>query len=89
MSYSEDFPYSLTKHAEERIAERGINLEWVKQVLSNPEQIDPDKEDPEVLHALGVVPEYGGRVLRVMYNQTVTPWRIVSVHFDRKLKGEL
>ena len=35
------------------------------------------------------IPEFGGRVLRVAVNTTVEPNRIVSVFFDRKMKGKL
>jgi hypothetical protein len=39
---------------------------------------------PELRHALAHIPEYGGRVLRVVYNRTTIPWRIVTAYFDRK-----
>lgn len=85
----ENFPYPLTDHAARRISERNISLEWINRVLSNPQRTEPDPEDPELCHALGTIPEYGNRVLRVVYNETVSPWRIVSAHFDRRLKGKL
>lgn len=85
----ENFSYQLTDHAIKRIAERQIQLEWVVRVLQNPKRIEPDAEDIQLRHALGTIPEYGDRVLRVIYNETINPWRIVSVHFDRKLKGKL
>lgn len=85
----ENFPYSLTEHAERRISERSINPEWINRVLTNPQKIEPDPEDSELCHASGTIPEYGNRVLRVVYNETVSPWRIVTAHFDRKLKGKL
>ncbi len=31
----------------------------------------------------------GGRVLRVAVNTSVDPWRVVSVFFDRDMRGEL
>ena len=85
----ENFPYQLTDHAIKRISERQIQLEWVVRVLQNPQKTEPDAEDPQLRHALGTIAEYGDRVLRVIYNETINPWRIVSVHFDRKLKGKL
>ena len=85
----ENFPYSLTDHAVQRISERKISLTWIHQVLSNPEKTELHPEDPQLRYACGTIPEYGNRVLRVVYNETVSPWRIVSVYFDRKLKGKL
>ena len=35
------------------------------------------------------IPEFGGRVLRVAVNTTVEPNRVVSVFFDRQMKGKL
>ena len=34
-------------------------------------------------------PEFGGRVLRVTVNTAVEPNRVVSVFFDRRMKGKL
>lgn len=79
-----DFPYDLTAHAVRVIKEREIPLEWVARVLRRPERTEMDKVDPELRHALAHIPEYGGRVLRVVYNGTTTPWRIVTAYFDRK-----
>lgn len=35
------------------------------------------------------IPEFGGRVLRVAVNTTVEPNRVISVFFDRQMKGKL
>jgi len=35
------------------------------------------------------IPEHGDRVLRVVLNNTVVPARVVSVYFDRTMKGKL
>lgn len=85
----DDFPYSLTVHAAMVIAERGIALEWVVRVLASPQVTEIDKHDPELRHALATIPERGSRALRVIYNETSEPWRIVTAFFDRKRKGKL
>ena len=77
-------PYELTAHAARVLKEREIPVEWAVRVLERPERTEADKADPALRHALARVPEYGGRVLRVVYNGTTTPWRIVTVYFDRK-----
>ena len=42
-----------------------------------------------VAHPSRSIPEFGGRVLRVAVNKAVERNRVVSVFFDRKMKGKL
>lgn len=84
-----DFPYTLTAHAAVVIQEREIQLEWIARVLASPQRQERDRSDAALLHALGGIPEHGDRVLRVVYNETANPWRIVTVHFDRTQKDLL
>lgn len=81
--------YELTKHAAERMSERNIQPEWVERALSSPQRDQEHESDPELRHALVTIPENGDRVLRVIYNATCNPIRVVSVYFDRKLRGKL
>ena len=81
--------YELTKHAEKVLAEREIAAEWMERTLSSPELVLPDPDDAMVERRFRRIPEFGGRVLRVAVNTTVEPNRIVSVFFDRKMKGKL
>jgi hypothetical protein len=37
----------------------------------------------------GVIEEFDRRVLRVVVNQNAVPVRIVTVYFDRTMKGKL
>lgn len=83
------FPYELSEHAQESISKRSISLEWVQRTLEQPDRIDPHKRDGQLKHALKRIPEYEGRVLRVVYNFTMDPWRIVTVHFDRRFRDSL
>jgi hypothetical protein len=76
--------YRLTKHARKTIAERGISCAWIDRVLACPLALKRDREDATLLHALGRVSERDDRVLRVVYNDTVKPWSVVTAFFDRK-----
>lgn len=89
MSFFDNFPYSLTLHAETVIIARKIKLEWIIQVLSSPQKIEPDAKDCQLKHALGRIGEYENRVLRVVYNETTKPWNIITVYFDRNQKNKL
>lgn len=81
--------YRLTQHARLVIAERGINPSWIEHVLEKPLWTERDRTDNELGHALGRIPGYGDRVLRVIYNDTATPWLIVTAYFDRSMRDTL
>ena len=80
--------YELTKHAAEVLKERAIPIEWVERALNSPELRTPD-DDPTIERRFRRIPEFGDRVLRVAVNASVEPHRIVSVFFDRGMKGKL
>lgn len=80
-------PYEISKHAATVMAERGISFDWVQQTVESPACTEPDRDDPSLVHALRPIAENGGRTLRVVYNPTHRPWRIVTCFFDRRLKG--
>ena len=81
--------FEFTTHAQTVATFRAIKNEWTEATLSAPELRLPDREDPELMHALARIPEHGNRVLRVVYNANVEPVRIVTVYFDRAMKGKL
>ena len=81
--------FVLSAHAARVVAERALPLQWIERVLQHPERTEPDSVDPVLRHALARIPEYDGRVLRVVYNPTVTPPRVVAVIFDRRLRNRL
>ena len=79
----------FTAHARYAMAERSIQEEWVVRLVSGPELRVRDPNDTEVERFFGSIPERGGRVLRVAVNTQATPWRVVSVFFDRRMRGRL
>lgn len=79
----------LTEHARKVLEERAIPVEWMERTLSEPELVLPDPEDATVERRFRRIPEFGGRVLRVAVNTSVEPNRVVSVFFDRQMKGQL
>ena len=82
-------PYDLSQHAKDVINERDIQLSWLEQVLESPELVEADADDPQLTHYVGRIAEYGNRPLRVVFNARANPARIVTVYFDRKMKGRL
>ena len=81
--------YELSQHAKDVLAERDIPTAWLERVLEKPEKTESDKKDPEVEHYLARIVEHGNRVLRVVINRRASPVRIVTVYFDRTMKGKL
>ena len=86
---SESAKLDFTKHALHAMKERAIPMEWVEWVIAKPALREPDPTDPEVERFFRRIPEQGERVLRVAINTRVAPWRVVSVFFDRNVKGKL
>ena len=81
--------FELTKHAQKVLDEREIRVAWLERTLSAPELVLPDPEDATVERRFRRIPEFGGRVLPVAVNTAVEPNRVVSVFFDRQMKGKL
>ena len=80
--------YELSDHAADVIAEREIETTWVVRVLTNPERTEADRSNPMLTHALGRIEERDYRILRVVYNASVDPPRIVTAYFDRRQRGQ-
>ena len=82
--------YELTTHASESLRKRSsIRLEWLERVLAAPQLVERDTLDPELEHRLARIDEHGGRVLRVIVRPGTVPVRVVTVYFDRKMRGRL
>lgn len=79
--------YVLSDHAKQRMAERNISEAWVSRTLANPEKTEPDPVNPRCCNA--VIPECRNLVLKVVYDSIQDPIRVVTVYFDRKMKGKL
>ena len=74
--------FSLTEHAKKRCVRRKIAAAWIEAAIEHPARTVNDADDPTLVHALRAIPEKGFRVLRVIYNDSVTPARVVTVYFD-------
>jgi hypothetical protein len=79
----------LTQHARDVLAERHIPLELLERALREPELEVADPTDAALERRYRKIPEGENRVLRLVVNTTVAPERLVSVYFDRAIKGEL
>ena len=78
-----------TRHARQALQKRGIREEWVERAVDQPQLTEHDALDPALIHCLLAISENGGRVIRVVANQTVTPRLVITAYFDRAMKGKL
>ncbi len=81
--------YELSQHALIRMRERKIETAWLEQAMGSPQRTEPDPDDPAVEHRLAAIAERGYRVLRVVCDPRADPVKIITVHFDRSMKGKL
>lgn len=79
----------LTQHAQEMLAKRGIEVAWLERAVVAPAMVLPDPVDPTLEQRFVKIPEHGDRVLKVVVNKIASPERVVSVYFDRRMKGVL
>jgi hypothetical protein len=81
--------YELSEHAGDALVKRKISIEWLECALISPQYVEPDSEDKVLEHRLAAIPDHGNRVLRVIVNLQAKPARIVTLYFDRRMKGRL
>ena len=81
--------FQLKRHAEDALVKRKIEKEWLERVLAFPQRIEPDATDPMLEHRLAVISECDNRVLRVIINAHTNPVRVITLFFDRKIRGKL
>ena len=80
--------FILSNHARVRVQHRGIKEEWIEATINSPQKTETDPEDPDALRAWKRIPEKSS-VLRVVYNHTNKPYKIITVFFDRSMKNKL
>ena len=76
--------YEFSDHAYAILRERNIQEGWVKLTMEEPER--KELMDDGTVHYIKAIDEYGGRFLRVVVNPDLSPQRIVTVFFDRRIR---
>ena len=79
--------FRLSVHALDVASERDIPLPWITLAIESAQvvQVEPDG----TTHFLKAIPEFGGRVLLVVLSTHTVPPVVVTVFFDRRMKGRL
>ena len=78
--------YIFSKHATEMMDERKISENWVRQTLNESENTCTSVDGN--LHFTKAITEKENRVLHVVVNPAVSPKRIVTLFFDRRLRSK-
>ena len=73
----------LTDHARQRLRLRGIQQDWAAAAAITPEWIEPEPRHAGAERRFRAIPEFGGRVLRVVTIETDATIRIITVTWDR------
>ena len=73
----------VTKHATDMMIERNISEEWVQQSINLPDLKNIGDDDN--IHYYKSIPEYGGRMLHVIVNPHLSPEKVVTLFFDRRI----
>ena len=75
--------FELSAHARDMLLERRIEEGWVRRTIQTPR--GRSKGVDGNVHYTKPIRERQGRQLHVVVNPTVSPQRIVTVFFDRRL----
>ena len=73
----------FSKHSEEQNLKRKISKEFVKTCLKNPDRVERDKCDRELLHYIKFIE---GKFLRVIIKKQEKSLFVITYFFDRRLK---
>lgn len=78
-----DKPLVYTAHARHAAAERQLDPDWIRRAALEPDWQEADPNRPDVVRRFRVIPEYEGRVLRVVCLESANEVRILTAFFDR------
>ena len=79
----------FTNHAKETMQDREIEEDWVEHTLDAPLLRVPDPAHDGLERLYRPISDRDGRVLRVVVDTSSDPWRVITVFFDRKMRGKL
>lgn len=75
----------LTAHAQTTLEERGIDLALVERTIEQPARIETPGDG--TTHYLASIPERADRILRVVTRTGSSPPMVITMFFDRRLRG--
>jgi Domain of unknown function (DUF4258) len=79
-----DKPIVLSRHARHVVDERKLAEEWIAQAIASPAFTELDPTQPGAIRAFRRIAAFGTRVLRVVYYDAGTEYRVITVFFYRQ-----
>ena len=79
-----DKPIVLSRHAQHVVDERKLAEEWIAEAIATPAFSEPDPTQAGAIRAFRRIAAFGNRVLRVVYHDVGTHYRVITVFFDRQ-----
>ncbi|HEY8566878.1 MAG TPA: DUF4258 domain-containing protein [Beijerinckiaceae bacterium] len=73
----------LSRHALQKIEERGLDAGWIARCVFEPDDTEPDRNDPGVRLAFKAIQEREWRVLKVAHRVEGDSIRVITAYFDR------
>ena len=77
-------PLDYSVHARMMMQERMIEEDWVIATVNSPEKIVKRRDDE--IHYLKRIPQNKNKYLRVIINPSISPSRVITVFFDRRVQ---
>ena len=78
--------FRISIHSKAVIQERKIELDWIETAIINPEKTILG--DDGNMHYIKTINAFDNRKLRIVVNHSYKPPKIVTIFFDRRLKGK-
>jgi hypothetical protein len=66
------------------VGERNLAEEGIAEAINSPDFTEPGPTQPGAIRAFRRIAAFGNRVLRVVYYDAGTEYRIITVFFDRQ-----
>lgn len=76
----------LTLHATISVARRNIDMRWIEAVIRQPAYSSPDPDDAAVTQSWRAIPQFGGRMLKVVHRPAGDDVIVITAYFDRDAK---
>jgi hypothetical protein len=84
-----DKPIVLSKHAQDTVNERKIPFEWIEHALRHSIFEEPDRQNPGAVRAYARIAAFGNRMLRVVYYDSGSEIRVITLFFDRRARRRI
>ena len=78
--------YIFSKHAADMMGERDIPEDWVWRAINQSDNTFTSEDGN--LHFTKAITERENRVLHVVANPAISPKRIITLFFDRRLRSK-